>query len=83
MVKKIVDKETNIQIPENQFNKEVMEKMRICSNAELLSWRSLVQSLVDAVKNSGKNDDFKEGFTPQVTLKYLDYEIKRRKMTTD
>lgn len=81
METKIVDEETGIWIPDIPRNREILQRIRNCTDEELESLHSEVEfcASIEQLMQIGFDTPFTSGTTAIVTLKYIKHEIKRRK----
>ena len=75
---KIVDNVHNIKIPDIKINREVLLKLKTSHLDDLYRWETVLCELIDFKNSIGLGPEF-NGWQPEVTLKYVRYEIKRRK----
>jgi len=82
---KLVDKKLGCTIPDNEKNRRVIKKMKNMSLKDLHIWVDIYKKLIacDDCYNECHNEKLsrKMGYSPVITLKFYEHEIKLREKT--
>lgn len=74
----VIDKELCLSVPDNEQNRRVIAKMRDMPLKDLYIWKGIYEKLIACEKCMNKKPTKDYHYSPDLTLKYYEHEIKLR-----